>query len=93
MKGLIKIMDDEKYKGYLTDLISLLKEQAREAKSDANKPEKGYEGYNQGHLMAYYSVISLLKHQAIVFNMDEKELGLADIDPDADLLGLHRRDK
>lgn len=41
--------------------------------------------------MAYYSVISLLKHQALVLNMDEKELGLANIDPDTDLLGLRRR--
>lgn len=84
-------MDDEKYQGYLTDFISLLKEQAREAKQDADKPKQGYDDYNQGHLMAYYSVFSLLKHQAFVLNMDEKELGLADVDPDVDLLGLHRK--
>ena len=84
-------MDDEKFKGYLTDFISLLKDQAKEAKLDADKPEKGFEDFNKGQLMAYHSVVSLLKHQVFVLNMDEKELGLADIDPDADLLGLHKR--
>lgn len=74
-------MDDEKYIRYLTDFISLLDEQEREAKSDAdNMPEKEFVDYNQGHLMAYHSVISLLKHQAFVFNMEEKELGLANMD-------------
>jgi hypothetical protein len=81
-------MNDEKFKGYLTDFISLLKEQA---KKDADNPKEGFEEYSQGELIAYYSVISLLKHEAFVLNMDEKELGLADINPDADLLGLHRR--
>lgn len=86
MKGLIKIMDDEKYEGYLIDFISLLKEQAKEAKLDADKPEKGLDDYNQGRLMAYHSIVSLLKHQAFVLNMDEKEIGLADIEPERDLL-------
>ncbi len=84
-------MDDEKFKGYLNDFVSLLKKQAMEAKADADKPDKEHDGYNQGHLMAYYSVISLLKHQAFVLNIDENDIGLANIDPDADLLSLHKR--
>ena len=90
-KWAIDVMNDERAKGYLSDSITLLKEQAREAKKDADKPEKGNEDYNQGHLMTYHSVFSLLKHQALVLNMDEKELGLSDIGPDEGLLGLHRR--
>ncbi len=86
-------MDNEKCKGYLIDFIALLKDQALEAKQDADKPEKGKDEFYQGHLMAYYSVVSLLKHQAFTFDLDEKELGLADIDPDTDLLGLHRREE
>ncbi|MES2273257.1 MAG: hypothetical protein V4487_03605 [Chlamydiota bacterium] len=84
-------MDDKKYKGYIADFVSILKKQALEAKQDADKPKKGYEDFNQGHLMAYHAVFSLLKHEAFVLNINEKELGLADIDPDADLLGLHKR--
>ena len=84
-------MDDKEIlKYYLLDLITLLKEQAIEAKKDADEG-KGNDSYNQGHLMAYYSVITLLKHQATAFKIDENVLGVADIDPEADLLGLHKR--
>jgi len=91
MKGVIEIMDDERVKGYLIDSIILLKEQARAAKKDGDNPKEGFEDYNKGSVMAYCSVLSLLKHQAFAFNIDEKELGLDDIDPEVDLLGLHTR--
>lgn len=87
----IDVMNEERVKGYLNDSIKLLKDQAREAKQEADNPKKGLEDYNQGHLMAYHSVISLLKHQAFVLNIDEKELGLSDIGSDTDLLSLHKR--
>jgi hypothetical protein len=77
----IDVMNEEKIKGYLNDSITLMKEQAREAKKEAENPKEGYEGYNKGEWMAYCSVFTLLKHQASVFNIDEKELGLTDIDP------------
>lgn len=82
----MQMMNDEKYKGYLTDFIVILKKQAKESKLDAENPKRGQEAYQQGHLMAYYSVFSLLKHQASVFNIDEKESGLTDIEPKLDLL-------
>lgn len=49
------------------------------------------DGYNNKILMSYCSVISLLKCQAHTFNIDERDLGLADIDPEASFLGLHTR--
>lgn len=76
----IDVMHEEKIKGYLIDSITLLKEQAIEAKKEAENPKKGFEDYNKGELMAYCSLFSLLKHQASAFNIDEKELGIADID-------------
>ncbi len=75
----IDIMSEQKAKAYICDSIALLKEQAKEAKKDADNSEEGYENYNKGSVMAYCSVFSILKHQAIVFNIDEKELGLADM--------------
>lgn len=75
----IDVMTEEKIKGYIHDSIRLLKEQAREAKKEADNPKEGYEDYNKGEWMAYYSLFSLLKHQASVFKIDEKELGVADI--------------
>lgn len=77
----IDVINEEKVQGYLSDSIILLKEQAREAKKEADNPKNGFEDYNKGELMAYYSVFFLLKHQAAVFQIDEKELGLADINP------------
>lgn len=87
----IDVMNEERVKGYLSDSITLLKGQARKAKKDADKSKKGDEDYNQGQLMAYYSVFSLLKRQAFVLNMDQKELGLADINLEEDLRGIHLR--
>lgn len=79
-------MTDEKFKNYLIDLIALLKKQAKEAKMEADHPKEGNTSYNNGYLMAYHTVISFMKNQARAFNIDEKEIGLADIDPEQDLL-------
>ncbi len=76
----IDVINEEKIKGYLNDVITLLKEQAREAKKEADNPKEGYEDYNKGELMAYSSLFSLLKHQASVFHIDEKEIGVFDIE-------------
>jgi hypothetical protein len=82
-------MNEEKIKGYLSDSITLLKDQAREAKQDADNSEE--EKYNEGHLMAYYLALSLLKREAIIQNIDENEIGLAELDPETDLLGLRKK--
>lgn len=79
-------MEDEKYKNYIIDLISIIKKQAKEAKLEANHPKEGLGGFNNGYLMAYHTVIEFMKNQAWVFNIDEKEIGLADINPERDLL-------
>lgn len=76
----VDVMNEEKIKGYLSDSITLLKEQAREAKKEADNPKEGFEDYNKGEWMAYCTLFSLLKHQASIFMIDEKELGLADIE-------------
>ena len=73
-------MNDAKFKGYLFDSITLLKELARKAKVEADNPKEGSKGYTEGVIMGYYSIITLLKHEA--FCIDQKELGLADIKPD-----------
>jgi hypothetical protein len=86
-------MSNENFKLYIKYMGALLKEQAKEAKLDADKPDEGFEDYNTGQLMAYYSVLTLLKNQASTFDISQEEIGLADIDPDADLLSLHRRDE
>lgn len=83
-------MSNEKFKKYTINAIALLKKQAIKAKKNVDNPKDGFKDYAQGIIMGYYSIVTLLKHQAFVFCMDQKELGLADINPDIDLLGLHR---
>lgn len=41
-------MNDEKFKVYIIDTITLLKELARKAKKDADNPKEGFEDYNKG---------------------------------------------
>lgn len=73
-------INEKKIKGYISDSITLLKEQAIEAKKEADHPKEGFADYNKGEWMAYSSLFFLLKHQASVFNIDEKELGLGNIE-------------
>ena len=71
---------------YLRDLVLLLKNNSFKAKEEKNaSPSKDLE-YNLGYLMAYHDVISLMKQQAITYEIDQKEIGLADIEPERDLL-------
>ena len=79
-------MEDEKYKNYLIDLISIIKKQAKEAKLEADHPKEGYDSFNNGYLMAYHTVIEFMKNQTEVFNIDQADVGLADIEPEKDLL-------
>jgi len=36
--------------------------------------------------MAYHTIIEFMKNQTQTFNIDQKDVGLADIDPERDLL-------
>jgi len=83
-------MSNEKFKKYMIDTIELLKKRAIDAKKDADNSKDSLKNYARGLVMGYYSIINLLKHQAFTFCIDQKELGLADIKPDVDLLDLHR---
>lgn len=83
-------MNHERFTRYIIETIRLLKEQARTAKKEARNLKEDVEEYCQGVLMGYYSIISLFKHQAFIFCIGQKELGLADIRPGTDLLNLPR---
>ncbi len=76
-------------KEHLIAVIEVLKELAKNT-AIKNKNNPVNSDYVNGMLLGYYSIINLFKHQAFVFCVDQKELGLADINPDIDLLGLNR---
>lgn len=80
-------MTTDKFKNYLLDLGVLLKEKAREAKCEKDfSSEKNEIDYKLGYLMAYHEVISLMKQQADAFEINQKDIGLYDIDPELELL-------
>ena len=79
-------MEDEKYKNYLTDLVSIIKKQAKEAKLEADHSKEGKVSFNNGYLMAFHTVIEFMKNQTEVFNINQEDIGLANIEPERDLL-------
>lgn len=75
-------MSENNYKYYLEDLVCLLKEKAEEVREDNSS-----DMFEQGRLMAYYEVLSLLLDQASAFSIDFKSIGLDMINPDKYLTG------
>ncbi len=80
-------MNQNKFKNYLYDLGYFLKEKAKDAKKEKSVSSNSEDSiYQEGYLMAYYEVLDLMKQQAKAFNIEDKEIGLEDIDPERDLL-------
>jgi hypothetical protein len=76
-------MEKDKYKLYLIDLVSILKEEAYEARK---KRGPNSDDFYEGRLMAYYEFVSLLKQQADAFGIDLKDINLQDFDEFKELL-------
>ena len=86
-------MDEQRYKTYFYNFIIALKERAKEAKKEWDLDQSGEREdffFTQRSMVAYHTLISFLKRQADAFSIDQKELGLADIDPDRDLIDLSK---
>lgn len=79
-------MGKESLRNYIQEISCLLKDYAKQAKVDADNPEKGNSDYNTGYLMAYHEVIATMKNQAPFFELTQEEIGLADIEPEKDLV-------
>lgn len=76
-------MNKNKYKLYLIDLVSILKDAAMEVKK---KTENNSNDFDEGRLMAYHEFISLLKQQADAFGINLKDINLQDFDEYKELL-------
>jgi hypothetical protein len=72
----------DKYRNFLLDFGTLVREQAFEATNATAKTDL----FQEGRAFAYYEVISLLLHQAFVFEIPASDVGLSGVDPDRDLL-------
>lgn len=73
-------------RAYLLDLGSLLREEALKAKRDRDNASGESKSFEQGRLMGFYEVISLMQQQARAFNIPMGEIGLEDVEPERDLL-------
>lgn len=72
---------------YLLDLVTLLLDNAREAKKERDAAgTKAGRDYHEGRLMAYNEVISLMQNQAVAFGIALDSIGLNKIDPDSELV-------
>lgn len=79
-------MKNKNFELYIKYVSDLLKNNAKKAKSEADNPKEGDADYNTGYLMAYYEVITTMKNQASLFDLEQEDISLSDIDPDRDLV-------
>lgn len=80
-------MNNDNFKNYIYDLGVLFKEKAREAKNNKDNSLKlGDACYEIGYLMAFCEIIDIMKQQAKVFNIEQIDIGLSDIDAESELL-------
>ncbi len=75
------------HQDYLFDLGFELKQQAREARRERDASPEGSEErtFNNGRLLAFHRVISLMQQQALGLGLPLSDLRLEDIVPDRDL--------
>jgi hypothetical protein len=71
---------------YLHDLGQLVRKAGKQAKQEAASAKPEDKIFQQGRLMAYYEVLSLMQHQAEAFDLPLTDLALSGLDPDRDLI-------
>jgi 23S rRNA maturation mini-RNase III len=78
------------YENYLTDMSHELIERARMAKTNWEAASKDNNAEKKsiawGELLALYGVLTLMKQQAEGFAVPSNRIGLAEFDPDRELL-------
>ena len=80
------LINNETYKHYIYDLGLLIKNDAIEIRNDLKASKFKNTDYDKGRLMAYCEVLSLMQHQADVFDIPLEDLRLENFDPENDLL-------
>ncbi|MCP4774497.1 MAG: hypothetical protein GY880_09680 [Planctomycetaceae bacterium] len=80
------------YKHYLRDLGMLIREQALQARKDADSAAADDLPFQLGQSTSYYVVTTLMLQQADAFGLSPDDVGLAGLNPDQDLLGPNKPD-
>lgn len=77
---------EESLRHYLLATNELLLELAREAKRQADSTRGTAAGsFNEGYLMGFHRVVSLMQQQAPAFGLAVSEVGLEGVNPNQDL--------
>ena len=76
-------MEATVFQNYVLDLGTLITQMAIDAKSTKLQSPNPYQ---LGRLMAFHEIVSLMQSQAQVFGIPLSAIGLADINPEKDLL-------
>ena len=80
-------MEKSTIENYIKQTIEYLKEDVMVAKENYLKSKNSNSKlFNDGVLMGYYYVVTLLKQQAEAFGINANDLNLDNIDPDKDLI-------
>ncbi len=73
------------------DLQVILEEVLLAARQHGLEAAKGQKEFDHGLAMAYYDVVTVAIEHAQLLDVDLADLGLADFDPDKELLGHNRQ--
>lgn len=79
-------MGNKNFELYIKYISDLFKDNAKKAKLEADNSKEDNANYNIGYLMAYHEVISTMKNQAPLFDLEQEDISLSDIEPDCDLI-------
>ena len=79
-------MKNKNFELYIKYIGDLLKDNAKKAKLEADNPKEGDADYNTGYFMAYHEVIAIMKNRAPLFDLEQEDIALADIEPERDLI-------
>jgi len=71
---------------FLRDLSTLLREAAMAARREKDTSRLEDRDFALGRLTAYHEGMSLLQQQVAAFVIDPVDLGIADLDPERDLV-------
>jgi hypothetical protein len=71
---------------YLLEIGQLIREAGERAKKEAASAKGEEKLFQEGRLVAYYEVLSLMQHQADAFDLPLNDLALGGLDPERDLI-------
>ena len=74
---------NQTHRNYLRDLGHLVRERAVQAHSERRSGDNADAAFSQGYSLAWYEVASLMRDQAVAFQLPEGDLAFDGFNPEA----------